>query len=236
MANYGQTLADAGDWNGAEVQFRKALGLRPGDGLLETRIGVCRAALGDDAGAIAWLKRAIQDSPESQESVINNMRSEPFYRLGWVYGSVTGDENRRLAEEAYSEAIKIRPDFEMARDNLAVIMLEQGDTDGAIAEYRAALKIDPDSVPAHTGLGNAYLAQGNFEQASREYQSVLQRRPGDARAMNNLGDVYARQKNWPEAIGEFEAALTADPNFDLARRNLAEALKENQQAKQVSPK
>jgi tetratricopeptide (TPR) repeat protein len=221
-ANYGETLADAGDWAGAEREFRQALLLRQNDGLLETRIGVARAAQGDNPGAIAWLKQAIQDLPESQESIINRLRSEPYYRLGTVYGSMPGDEN--LAEDAYREALKIQPDYEIAQDNLAGIMQQEGETDAAIDEYRAALRVNPESVPAHTGLGNAYLAQGNFEQAAAEYESVLQIRPDDVKAINNLGDIYARQQKWARAIDEFELALRIDPNFDLARRNLAEAL------------
>jgi tetratricopeptide (TPR) repeat protein len=221
-ANYGQTLADAGNWTGAESQFRRALELRPHDGLLETRIGVARAALGDNPGAIAWLRKAIADLPQSQELVINKLRSEPYFRLGTVYSSMPGEEG--LAEDAYRQAIKILPDYEIAQDNLAAIMLHEGKVEEAIEEYRAALRVNSESIPAHTGLGNAFLSQGKFEQAAAEYDTVLRIRPDDVKAINNLGDVYARQGLWPQAIAQFEMALRLDPDFDLARRNLAEAL------------
>jgi tetratricopeptide (TPR) repeat protein len=223
-ANFGQSLADQGDWAGAEAEFHKALELRPLDGMLYTHIGVCRAALGDNPGAIWWLQKALDNLPDSDEPVLHRLRSEPYYRLGWVYGSMPGEENRRLAENAYRQAIQINPQYELAMDNLGQLLLEDGQTAAAIAEFESALKVNPDSVPAHNNLGNAYLSQNDLQRASAEYQSVLLLQPDNVNTINNLGNVFAQQKKWPEAIAQFERALSLDPDFDLARRNLASAL------------
>ncbi|MGA3066302.1 MAG: tetratricopeptide repeat protein [Tepidisphaeraceae bacterium] len=223
-ANIGQTLADQSDWAGAEAEFRRALELRPSDGALCIKIGVCRAAVGDNAGAIWWYQKALDHLPDSDEPVLHRLRSEPYYRMGCVYGSMPGDENRQLAIDAYKQAIQINPDYELAMDNLGELLLEAGQTGAAIAEFESALKVNPDSVPAHNNLGNAYLAEGNFQQASAEYESVLRLAPSNVNALNNLGTVNARQGKWPEAIADFQLALRIDPDFALAKRNLAAAL------------
>jgi tetratricopeptide (TPR) repeat protein len=222
LANYAQTFADAGDWSSAERKYRRALALDPGNGVLETRIAVCRIAQGDNRGAIDWLQQAIRDMPPSQYPVINNLRSDPYFRLGTIYDSMPGQE--KAAEDAYRMAIQIEPDYEIALDNLAALLLREGKIDEAIANYQKALEINPDSVPGQIGLGNAYLAQGDFQRATAQYNSVLQMHPDNVNAINNLGDVYARQSKWDQAISQFEAALKIDPSFELAQRNLAQAL------------
>ena len=53
---------------------------------------------------------------------------------------------------------------------------ENGDLEGAIAEYRAALRLEPGYAPPHTNLGAALADKGDLEGAIAEFRTALRLR------------------------------------------------------------
>ena len=51
-------------------------------------------------------------------------------------------------------------------------MLNAGDIDGAIAQFRSAVKLSPDYAPAHYQLGLALARKGEKGEASKEFQKA----------------------------------------------------------------
>ena len=68
-----------------------------------------------------------------------------------------------MTEEAidhYKEAIRIRPGFADAYNNLGIALVAEGKNEEAISHYKMAIGLNPDFAKAHYNLGNALLREG----------------------------------------------------------------------------
>src|SRR5262249_44251226 len=63
------------------------------------------------------------------------------------------------------EAIRLKPDYAEAHNNLGVALGGQGKLKEAEAACREAIRLKPDHAMAHTNLGVALRGQGKFEEA-----------------------------------------------------------------------
>lgn len=61
------------------------------------------------------------------------------------------------------QAIKLKPRFSDAYNNLASSYMQLGQTQEAMETYQMALVLNPGLVDAHSNLGNLYKATGDFE-------------------------------------------------------------------------
>ena len=52
----------------------------------------------------------------------------------------------------YEEALRIKPDYEEAHNNLAIALFRKGDIDGAIDHFQKALQINPNFLHAKNNL------------------------------------------------------------------------------------
>ena len=53
-------------------------------------------------------------------------------------------------------------------------LLQTGDVDGAIAQFRSAINLAPDYAPAHQLLGQALTQKGQKDEADQEYRKAAQ--------------------------------------------------------------
>src|SRR3989442_5195390 len=67
-----------------------------------------------------------------------------------------------LFRSHYRRALKIKPDFAEALNDLGNALARQGQLAGAIDHYRQALKIKPDFAKAASNLGLALAQQGKL--------------------------------------------------------------------------
>jgi tetratricopeptide (TPR) repeat protein len=136
-----------------------------------------------------------------------------------------------LTEEAIwhnTEAVRIKPDYHSAVNNLGVALYKAGRIDKAIGYYKRAIEISPGTVEFHVNLGAAFSAKGKFAEAVKEYEKVLLIQPQNAAAHNNLGVALFRQEKFDEAIEHFSQAIQIDSNCETARNGLDLALAEKQ--------
>ena len=66
---------------------------------------------------------------------------------------------------AFREAIRIKPDYVEAHNNLGVALRDKGDVAGGIAACKEAIRLRPADAPGHCNLGHALKAQGRFRSA-----------------------------------------------------------------------
>jgi protein O-mannosyl-transferase len=116
---------------------------------------------------------------------------------------------------AAEEALKLQPDFELAKNNLAWAKLN--------------LEATPESYVTRSLI---YYQLGRFEECIQAAREALNLRPDYAEAWNNIAAAYNSMSKWDEGIHAAEEALRLKPDFQLARNNLAWA--QAQQAKQKS--
>jgi tetratricopeptide (TPR) repeat protein len=141
-------------------------------------------------------------------------------------------------DEAITEcrkALKIKPDFAPAHNNLGAALVENqrggdgarrqnGAVDEAIVHYRRALQIKPDFTKAHINLGDALLQKGQIDEAIAHFQKASETQPNDAEAEASLGNALLQKRQVNEAIAHYQKALQIDPDYPEARYNLGNAL------------
>lgn len=81
-----------------------------------------------------------------------------------------------LAKKAYEQAIKLKPDYVEALNNLGTVYYATRSYRRAITWYDKALKIAPDqprSASIYMNLGTAWFARKKYEKATEAYQTAL---------------------------------------------------------------
>lgn len=130
------------------------------------------------------------------------------------------------AMEEYQAALRIRPDYAEAHNNVAKLLAATGRLSDAIAEFNAALQINPELAEAHYNLGTVLAEMPDRRSdAISEFRTALHFKPDFAEAHYNLGiALVAMPDRLPDAIAEYRAALAIKPNFAEAHYNLGVAL------------
>jgi len=82
--------------------------------------------------------------------------------MGQVYASLSQDAK---ALEHLETAVRLRPDFGPARENLGTILNHLGKTEQAGEEFRKALALEPENFDANHNLGEFYIQTGKIEDA-----------------------------------------------------------------------
>jgi Flp pilus assembly protein TadD len=123
----------------------------------------------------------------------------------------------------YEMEIERHPNDAGLRNTAALLYLELGRVDPAVAHFQRALAIKGPSAPAHYNLGTALTLGRQFDAAVYEYQQAIRIDPNYANAHNNLGNVYLAQGKVDEAIAEFREVVRLQPDSSSAKANLAAA-------------
>jgi tetratricopeptide (TPR) repeat protein len=135
------------------------------------------------------------------------------------------------AMDYFSEALRLKPDYNETYFYIGEAMRGQGRLSEAIEYYRRALrgKLD-DSVEylVHNNLGAALESQGKTDEAIAHYRQSIQLKPECAITHNNLGSALLDQGKVDEAIEEYKEALRLKPDFTEASKNLALAQQKQQ--------
>ncbi|MGB5055520.1 MAG: tetratricopeptide repeat protein [Nitrospirales bacterium] len=95
---------------------------------------------------------------------------------------------------------------------LAEILNQQGDPNGAIEEYRAAIQLDPDLAGAFQGMGAVYLDQHQWKQAEEMLERAAQLESGNSQTEYWLGRSRLAQQKFHEAQQAFKTATRLNPD------------------------
>jgi Flp pilus assembly protein TadD len=140
--------------------------------------------------------------------------------------SLSRDFRPKVAAEdvnGYEAEIEKHPADVGLHDDVALLYLELGKSDAAIAHFRTSLALKPHSAVAHYNLGTALTVARRLDAAAEEYRAALAVDPAYANAHNNLGNVLLAQKNYDAAILEFAEVVRLQPDSAAAAKNLAAA-------------
>jgi protein O-mannosyl-transferase len=157
-----------------------------------------------------------------------------------------GRDDAAIAE--YQEALRINPDYDHARSNLAQALIgrdqralslhpddakahyrlgrslvDLGRVPEAIDHYQRAVQLEPGDASVRIELGGALVEAGRLDEAVESYQQGVRLAPDDARAHFNLASALARLDRLPEAIAQYRYVLKLTPDDAEAWGNLAMA-------------
>jgi hypothetical protein len=112
-----------------------------------------------------------------------------------------------LEADQYNEALRhfqnarrIRPNDPTSHLNIGVILQQQGNIQGAIAEYEASILLNHDPMTlaiAYDNLGTIYQANGNYSEARESFIRALKANPGQTDALFKLGQLESGAKASP---------------------------------------
>jgi tetratricopeptide (TPR) repeat protein len=94
---------------------------------------------------------------------------------------------------------------------LAMVLMERGMKDKAVAKLQEILKIDPGFCDAHILLGHVYLEDGKVDEAVKEFEYVIKCDPTSNDAKVGLGMAHAKKGETDKAIEYFQSALKLNP-------------------------
>jgi len=124
----------------------------------------------------------------------------------------------------WTHALSCTSENVVAHCKFGVTLVDQGQIEQGIEEYRKALAIDPHSARAHNMLGEALQRRGDSAAAIQQYQAALELEPDNSDVHYNLGESWRQQGRLAEAIEQFQRSLALHPHRADAHTNLGAAL------------
>lgn len=109
------------------------------------------------------------------------------------------------------DAVRASPGDEDVRRALAVALVANGDTIGALLEYREIVRRDPKSPQAQLDLATTLDQLGRGDEALRAYRRYAELEPTEPRAHELVGWLLLQHGKAAEALPEFRAAQQLAP-------------------------
>ena len=178
---------------------------------------IFRTALGDGAGSIAALKRALEAMPTYAPAILSMGSVE--YQLGRIA------EGRELFQSLLSLP-KNTTDIREIIDEAGTFLTRIEAYEDGMALYRAAVKRYPDVAALWEGLGYCASHAGFDEEAVPANQRALELEPENQELVNDLGWTLFRAGRFVEARETLERAVSMDPTNELAAENLRLCMQE----------
>lgn len=150
---------------------------------------------GDQAGAIAQLRIAVQGEPNS---------STLHFELAEALSGSNAQADRNEAEREYRLALELDPSNERAERKLGDIEQEHEHVKEAYAHYAHAVQLVPTDLDAKLGLAMTLLQMEHRDEAKALIEDVLRSEPENAMAHFFLSKVYWREGRKEDAQKEVE--------------------------------
>jgi len=206
-----KSLPDADRW------FTEAAKEAPGDAEGWYLLGRTKYNEGKYAEAAEAFQRALAVRPQDVKAEDN---------LGLSYQALNRIPE---AKAAFETAISWQQNLPNAGGapylDLGELLLEDNESDKAIANLRQAASLSPNNPKAHEELGRAYQQSGDLASARIELEKTIDLAPQSSSAHFQLGQIYRRlgQQDLARKELEISAHLTSThsstetPNFDSSR-------------------
>ncbi|MGE5208095.1 MAG: tetratricopeptide repeat protein [Alphaproteobacteria bacterium] len=179
------------------------------------------------------LRATLSDDEKAQVSTqpTKNADAYVFYlRANQIYRNPdTLLKDYEAAEQLYSQAIDIDPDFALAHARLASVCAEifhyyqptENWSRKARMEADTALRLQPNLAEAHFALGQCiYWIDGDYDRASDQFEIATKLSPSYADAGRLIAAVERRQGRWEEALATYENVAKLDPQNPHTIREL----------------
>ncbi|AUN33128.1 tetratricopeptide repeat protein [Niveispirillum cyanobacteriorum] len=205
-------LQNAGQLVQADALFRRVLEQCPEDPDVLMALGVLSLLREDAAGAVPLLARSLRQRHHNAAGFSNLCAA--LRALGRL----------EQAEVAGREAVLIDPGLDMAQHNLASVLLDRGDHEGALEPLRCYIALVPDASLQRFLLATSLMALDRHAEAESIWRELLRLTPEDGRAHANLGVVLKNLRRYAEAIEAYRRALVLMPDEAAVMSNMGLSL------------
>lgn len=170
------------------------------------------------AAVVSQLRKANPDNPEL------------LYAAYRTYSDLAGESMLALSLAA--------PDSAQMHQLLAHEDTRQGNTLGAVAQYRKAIAIDPHLPGIHFELAellNTSTDEAVKKEAEQEYRAALRENPQDEKSILRLAQIEAQKGNREQSFQEYTRAAALQPADAEAKLGLAKTLIDMNQPDEALP-
>lgn len=94
----------------------------------------------------------------------------------------------------------------------AIELLEKGDEERAIVEFRNVFKLNVRHKEARSVYAALQRSRGNPREAISQYQRLVEQYPDEVEGQRAIAEIYAELGNWPEMERYLGAAMALDPD------------------------
>lgn len=136
--------------------------------------------------------------------------------------------------ECYQEALRLRPDYADALNNLAVVLRARGEVAEAAGHYQEALRLRPDYPEAHSNYAALLASRGSLAGAASHYERALAIRPDYAAAHQGYATLLKLRADRTGAEEHYREALRLRPDYPEAHSNLAVLLEDTERSDEAA--
>jgi tetratricopeptide (TPR) repeat protein len=202
--------------NGALTTGASRIAANDGDGAIQQAM-VALAADETNVPAMVLLARGnyIKNYDDKVEAILQIAEKEPggdqnaelFMLLGLIYDRAQQDRSND-ALTAYETAVRLKPSYLPALENVGTIYLKRHRYADAVSTYEKVVGLDKQNPKAHMNLGTAYRGKAAdtpsgsdrddlLKKAELELKTALSLNPHYAQADFNLGVLYLDASPFP---------------------------------------
>ena len=138
----------------------------------------------------------------------------------------TRKEKQELCGNAiqhFTEAIKLKSDYEAAYTNRGVAYVGKGDFAAALEDFNIVIDLNPADADAYVNRGIAYDGKGDVAAALGDFNKAIELSPEYADAYTNRGVAYVGKGDIAAALGDFNKAIELSPEYATAYYNRGNA-------------
>ncbi|MEO5622965.1 MAG: tetratricopeptide repeat protein [Dokdonella sp.] len=210
-AGAGQIALLRGQSDTAEQHFRIALRAGEEPHAL-AGLGALLLERGDLDAALRHLGRAADLAPS--DAMIQLQLGQAFARR----------DTPAFAEQAYLNALRLRPDLHQVRPVLAALLLQEKRTDEAAAQFRTLLVVPGFETIAHVGLADVARTENRWDDAAAGYRAALALDPTQPATVRALAWTLLQLGRHEEAVATYEAFLSSAPDDRSMQASRADLL------------
>ncbi|KVC98789.1 hypothetical protein WI78_12130 [Burkholderia ubonensis] len=242
--NLGNALRDARDPAAAMASCARAIELRPGYAQAYNNLGNALHDLGEHDAAAASYGKAVAHDPQyaqAYNNLGNALRAQDkldaaadAYRRALAlqpglhvarHGLGLVQWSQGALDEAVSTLrIAAESDDASVHNNLAGLLRDTGDLDGAAAHFGRAIELDASMAVAHANLSGVRRRQMRYAEALAHAQDAIRLAPDLGDAHNNAGNAYHGLAQLDAAQAAYRKAVALNPADAGACHNLSVVL------------
>ena len=198
------------DLQKSESELKTAVKLDPSSEEAVTTLAILYTDEGDTAHALQVLS-----------SVPDAGRSAKLYSaLGSTYEQ---RKDYKKAIEAFKKAIQLDRDNLDAIRGLAENLMNDGQTDAALEQYKVIADANPEDAQTYLRIGEIYRRQGKYDQALESLKKADTMVPDSLEVPYNMAAVYQAQGRYDEALKLLQDLVKKtekpDTSYSQADRN-----------------
>lgn len=118
------------------------------------------------------------------------------------------DGSRREAISELTRAVALHPRYKKAQLQIGYLLLELGDTEGALKEFQHVKDQNPQSPSADMGIGIAYLHLGRSRLGITLLEKAVNINPDPVRGHAELGRAYEAEGDLGKALFHYKRAIS----------------------------